>query len=88
MNRAPVLKSHVAGRGRAQDNQENHKYLRRLFPKGEHEGELFNSPTGQRSGASAPVCRDLVPPSDELKGETERGPAEEREATAVVVLGK
>lgn len=38
---------------------------------------------------SAPVCRDLVPPSDELKGETETSPPEEKEAaTAVVVQGK
>lgn len=88
MNRAPVLKSHVAGRGRAQDNQEKHKCIRRLFPKGEQRGELFNSPTGWRCGASAPVCRDLVPSSDELKGKTETSPAEEKEAAAVVVLGK
>lgn len=39
-------------------------------------------------GAVAPVCRDLVPPSDELKGETETSPAEEKEAAAAVVLGK
>lgn len=88
MNRAPASKSHVAGRGRAQGNQENHKCMRRLLPKGKRRGEVVNSPTGQRGGASAPVCRDLVPPSDELKGETETSPAEEKEAAAVVVLGK
>lgn len=44
MNRAPVLKSLVAGRGRTQDNQENHKYVQQLFPKGEQKGEFFNSP--------------------------------------------
>lgn len=91
MNRAPVLKSHVAGRGRAQNNQENNKYIQRLFPKGRQRGGgggLVNSPTGLSGGVSAPACRDLVPPGDELKGETETSPAEEKEAAAVVVLRK
>lgn len=86
MNRAPGLKSHVAGRGRAQNNQENNKYIWWLFPKGRQKGELFDSPTGLSEGVSAPVCRDLVPPGDELKGETETSPAEEKEPAAVVVL--
>lgn len=34
------------------------------------------------------MCRDYVPPSDELKGETETSPAEEKQVVAVVVLGK
>lgn len=63
MNRAPVLKSHVAGRAGLRITRRK-KYIERLFPRDNQRGELFNTSTGLSGGVSTP--------GDELRGETRR----------------
>lgn len=63
MNRAPVLKSHVAGRAGLRTTRRK-KNIERLFPRDNHRRELFNTSTGLSGGVSAP--------GDELRGDTRR----------------